>query len=170
MRLRPATAADARTLAEVQVAAWQAAYRGLIPDAKLAQFTVDYRLAGWQRALADPRGCTTLVGEADGAIAGYCWFGPTRDEDGKGEPVGEIIALNIRPAYWRRGMGRRLSESALAKMAATWNVATLWVLKGNERAMRFYEALGFALDGEEKIDLKLTGAPLHELRYRKVIS
>jgi ribosomal protein S18 acetylase RimI-like enzyme len=167
MRIRAAAARDAAALAEVQVAAWQEAYRGLMPEANLARFTVESRVVPWQRALADPRGSATLVAEMDDSIAGYCHFGPTRDEDGKGKPVGEIIALNVRPEYWRRGVGRALCESALADAAAKWKRMTLWVLKGNERAMRFYEALGFALDGKEKTDLKLTGAPLHELRYRK---
>jgi RimJ/RimL family protein N-acetyltransferase len=170
MTVRPAAFEDARALAEVQVAAWHAAYRGLMPDARLAEFTVDKRAALWQRMLENPRSTTTILIEAGGSLAGYCLFGPTRDEDGKHRPIGEIIALNVRPKYWRRGFGKELCEFALREAPARkWRSVTLWVLQGNERAQRFYEALGFALDGSERTDTKLIGAPLHEFRYSKAI-
>jgi RimJ/RimL family protein N-acetyltransferase len=47
---------------------------------------------------------------------------------------------------------------------------TLWILKGNKRAGRFYEALGFGLDGTERLDTHVIGAPIYELRYRKAIA
>lgn len=168
MNIRLAVPEDGAALAEVQVAAWQAAYRGLMPDSALAGFTVEKRAALWQRLLAEPRATGTVVAEVQEMLVGYCLFGPTRDEDGKDKAVGEIIALNMRPDYWRRGIGKTLCGYALREATSReWTSVTLWVLKGNERASRFYEALGFSLDGSERTDIKLTGAPLRELRYRK---
>jgi hypothetical protein len=43
--------------------------------------------------------------------------------------------------------------------------ATLWVLDANAQARRFYEAMGFELDGATK-EVNL-GAPLKAVRYRK---
>ena len=47
--------------------------------------------------------------------------------------------------------------------SAGFREATLWVVRENDRARRFYEALGWALDGAEKVDAQMTGAPLHEV-------
>jgi GNAT superfamily N-acetyltransferase len=103
-------------------------------------------------------------------LAGFCLFGPTRDQDGTNKPTGEIIALNVRPEYWRRGFGKGLCEYAFDEAARRgWTVMTLWILKGNERAARFYEALGFSLDGSERIDTHVIGAPIYELRYSKAL-
>jgi ribosomal protein S18 acetylase RimI-like enzyme len=170
MRIRAAVSEDARAIAEVHVTAWQAAYRGLMPDSYLDELTVEKRAHFWQRVLAEPRSATLVVAENQASLAGFCLFGPTRDEDGRNKSTGEIIALNVRPHCWRRGVGRALCEFALREaQKRKWRLVTLWVLKGNERAHRFYEALGFSLDGAERIDIKLIGAPLHQLRYSKTL-
>ena len=170
MRIRPALPEDAKSIAEVHVAAWQAAYRGLMPDAYLDELTVEKRTAVWQRSLALPSPGTVVVAETKDSLAGFCLFGPTRDEDGKNKSAGEILAINIRPDCWRNGFGRALCDLALGEAPRRgWVLVTLWVLNGNQRARRFYESLGFSLDGTDRIDTKLIGAPLHELRYRKEV-
>ena len=168
MRIRPAAPEDARAIAEIHVAAWRAAYRGLMPDAYLDQLSVEKRAALWQRTLAQPGSSMLAVAEDKDALTAFCFFGPTRDEDGKEQRIGEIIALNVRPQSWRRGHGKALCEFALRELPRRERRSvTLWVLRGNERAQRFYEAQGFRLDGSERVDVKLIGAPLHELRYRR---
>ena len=168
MTVRPAAPADTRSIAEVHVAAWRAAYRGLMPDSYLDELTVEKRTALWQRVIAEPRSSSLVVADAEGSVTGFCLFAPTRDEDGRDKPVGEIIALNVRPDCWRRRYGRALCEFALREGPRRgWTAMTLWMLKGNERACRFYEALGFALDGAERVNTKLIGAPIQELRYSK---
>jgi RimJ/RimL family protein N-acetyltransferase len=42
---------------------------------------------------------------------------------------------------------------------------TLWVLRENDQARSFYEALGFRQDGSARIDTALIGSPLREVRY-----
>jgi ribosomal protein S18 acetylase RimI-like enzyme len=139
-----------------------------MPDSVLQEMSVEKRTALWTRSLTQPNPRTLIVAENQTTIAGFCFFSPTRDEDGKGKRVGEIIALNVHPAHWRSGVGRALCEHVLRESPRrNWTSLTLWVLEGNERACRFYEALGFALDGSERIDVSLVGSPLHEFRYRK---
>lgn len=162
--------ADVNAIAEIHVAAWRAAYQGLIPESYLDELTVERRLALWQPRLSQQRSSNMLVAEDGGSLAGFCFSGPTRDEDGKNKAIGEIIALNVRPVSWRRGFGRALCTSALDNATRRgWTQMTLWILKGNERAARFYEMLGFTLDGTERIDQHVVGAPIYELRYRKAL-
>jgi ribosomal protein S18 acetylase RimI-like enzyme len=170
MHIRAASPEDAKAIAEVHVAAWQATYRGLMPDSFLDELTVEKRIVLWQHALREPSSATLVVAQDRESLAGFCFFGPTRDEDGKNKPVGEIVALNVRPDCWRSGFGRGLCDFALREAPRRkWKTVTLWVLKGNERARRFYEALGFSLDGADRIDTKLIGAPINELRYSKIV-
>jgi len=166
LTLRAAKREDARAIAEIHVAAWRAAYRGLMPDDYLASLSVDERTTMWQNALGRATPAQLALAEIDGMLAGFCIYGPTRDK----EPpeVAEIYAVNIHPEYWRRGAGRLLCEHALREAAAREHSAvTLWVMKGNERAAIFYERLGFAPDGALRTNADLTGHPFDEMRYRK---
>lgn len=166
--LREARVADAAALAEIHIAAWRAAYRGLMPDEYLAALSLDERTRMWSSVLARPSPAKSVIAEIDGAAAGWCRFGPTRDEEAA--EVAEIYALNIHPQFWRRGAGRALCEHALHEAAVREHTTlTLWVLSGNQRARRFYESIGFVPDGAEKTDTRLIGSPLHDLRYRKEI-
>ncbi len=170
MTVRAAALQDAASIAEIHVAAWLAAYRGLIPDSYLDELTVKKRLELWKRRLAQPDQSSVLVAEDAGSLAAFCLFGPTRDEDGRNKPIGEIIALNVRPGCWRLGFGRALCDEALSGAhRRRWTAVTLWILKGNERAARFYEALGFVADSTERLDQHVIGAPIYELRYRKAL-
>lgn len=54
-----------------------------------------------------------------------------------------------------------LMNAAFEKLAAYKHIA-VWVLKGNERAIKFYEKYGFRFDGTEQ-EVKL-GKPNTELR------
>jgi ribosomal protein S18 acetylase RimI-like enzyme len=169
LTLRAAKREDARAIAEIHVAAWRAAYRGLMPDDYLAALSVDERAKMWHDALGRASPAQLALAELDGTLAGFCIYGPTRDK----EPpeVAEIYAVNIHPDYWRRGAGRLLCEHALREAAAREHSAvTLWVMSGNERARSFYERLGFAPDGALRTNSELIGRPFDELRYRKAIA
>jgi ribosomal protein S18 acetylase RimI-like enzyme len=167
--VRDAKIEDVATIAAIHVAAWRAAYRGMMPDAYLASLSVDERINRWKSNLARPGPAKICVAEIGGEMAGFCSFGPTRDQ----EPAdtAEIYSINIRPESWGRGAGRALCEHALREAAAReHSVMTLWVLKENERARHFYEKLGYKPDGAEKTDVTLIGSPLNDVRYRKAIA
>jgi ribosomal protein S18 acetylase RimI-like enzyme len=169
--LRRATVNDVRSIAEVHIAAWRAAYRGLMPDSHLAELSVETKASLWQQSLTEPNPGTLIVAESDRTVGAFCFFGPTRDADGKDKRVGEILSLNVRPELWRRGFGQVLCEFVLSEAPhRQWTTVTLWVLKGNERACRFYEALGFFQDGTDRTQTSLIGVPLHEVRYQKIVS
>lgn len=141
MGIREATIDDARAIAEVQVAGWQAAYRGLMPDAVLDGVTLAVREPAWVKNLAERRGSRTTVLEREGRVVAFGCFGPSRYEEG----LGEVWALYVAPAAWRTGAGRALLDEGLRFLDAP--AVMLWVLECNARAIRFYEACGFRLDG-----------------------
>jgi RimJ/RimL family protein N-acetyltransferase len=71
----------------------------------------------------------------------------------------------VAPEHWRRGVGRTLLRAAIDELSAEGaGDVTLWVLEGNRVAERFYEAMGFRLDGAEQ-RRPITGGAT-ERRYR----
>jgi len=159
--VRAATPDDAAVIARIHVDAWRAAYRGQIPQPYLDSLSADERTRTWAGTLARPGPGRVLVTEM---LTGFSFYGPSRDgEDG----AAEIFAVYVRPDCWRRGAGRALCEEALHDARGRECAAvTLWVLKTNERARRFYERIGYVADGAERTNTRLTGFSLHEMRYR----
>jgi RimJ/RimL family protein N-acetyltransferase len=171
MTVRTATLSDAPILAEIHVAAWRAAYADHMSAELLAGMRVEDRTAMWQRVLSEPnpRTVAVKVHKADEPVA-FCVYGPSRDQDAKDTDIGELIALNVHPAQWRKGHGQTLCLQVLAHARAQhWSAITLWVVSGNARARAFYEQLGFTADGTEKQDATLVGSVLHEVRYKLLV-
>jgi len=170
--VRPARAEDAGQIALVHVRSWQGAYRGLIPQAFLDGLDVAQRTRTWERALAEtdnPR-AGVLVADDGGSVVGFVGYFPSRDPDADPDLIGEIGAIYLLPGAWGTGIGRRLMEAALGRLAgAGFTQVTLWVLDANDRARRFYEAGGWSADGAAKQD-DSRGFPLSEVRYRRSLS
>jgi GNAT superfamily N-acetyltransferase len=149
MRVRWATPQDARAIAEVHVASWLGGYRGIVADDVLDRVSVDQREEQWRRWLGDEaRGSRTLLAGRGGRVEGFCSLAIPARGSNEGADVAEIPVLYVAPEAWRHGVGAALMSRALAEAEARGlRSAVVWVLDGNERAIRFYEALGWQLDG-----------------------
>jgi ribosomal protein S18 acetylase RimI-like enzyme len=167
--VRTATADDAGALAEIHVEAWRIAYRGLFPQAEIESIRVEQRRQFWKGMLSRAGASKVDLAEDEAGVIAFCSYGPTRDADTAGSA--EIYALYAHPEKWRRGAGRRLCERAIGEaINRAHSVMTLWVVKGNEAACRFYERLGFAADGAQRRNTRLLATPFDEIRYRKAIA
>jgi GNAT superfamily N-acetyltransferase len=168
MSIRSAVEDDAYAIARVQILAWRQAYAGLMPQSFLDRMDSVRRVTSWRRALGAPAaGITDVVLDPAGEIIGFFVYGPSRDADAT-VGTGELVAINLLPSHWRQGLGRSMMGRLLAVAAERrWQALTLWVLEANMQARRFYEAHGFEADGASQVDVRLTGAPLHLLRYRR---
>ena len=166
--LRPARPADAMEVARVHVRSWQAAYRGLLPDDVLDGLRPEDRAARYTFGSTDPAQPATLVAVVDGAIRGFATTLPADDEV---EPdAGQLGAMYVDPMSWGDGVGRALIEAARGLLvAAGFGQAVLWVLSGNERAIRFYEQDGWRADGAVRREV-VWGVPVDEVRYRRRLS
>jgi GNAT superfamily N-acetyltransferase len=164
---------DADAIGSVHVRAWQAAYRGQLPDDHLDGMSIPERQASWRTGLPDPaRTSTVLVVEdpADGHVCGFTTVGPLRP-DGSGDldpaVAGQLYAINLEPEAWGRGIGTPLLHAASDELAAQgYGLAILWTLRTNARARRFYEREGWRADGAEHLET-WEGVELDEVRYRR---
>jgi len=164
--IRPATTGDVHPLARVNLASWRAAYRGIMPAEGLAALTLAEFEAVWDENLAAAHR-RNLVAAVNNDIAGFVSFGPTRDDEAD-HTVGEIMGLYLDSGFWNRGIGRALSDEALASMRLDgFREVTLWVLRGNARAIRFYELAGFLLEEGVHMSVRRWDVDLPHIRYRR---
>ncbi|MGG7570562.1 GNAT family N-acetyltransferase [Streptomyces sirii] len=169
------TEADIDAVAAVRVRGWQAAYRGLMPQAYLDAMSVaadaERRRSWFGRR---PPEVSDLVAERDGEIVGWISVGPARDPGLTPEPTaapaaerpaGEVYALYLSPGVIGTGVGRSLLAAGTARPRASgFRTLYLWVLRDNARARRFYERAGFVPDGAEEA-YEVGGSSVPEVRY-----
>ena len=138
VEIRRAEPADAEELTRLHLDCWDDAYTGLVPQEILdaRREDVPARVARWRKILATGH---TSVAEHETRLIGFVNAAP-----GTELPDLEIqlYALYVRAAWWGTGVGHALFTTAVGERSAC-----LWVLEGNERAIRFYERQGFRLDG-----------------------
>ena len=133
---------EIRGKAFVHWKSWQEAYPGLVDQAYLDKLTLEkcedmaYR---WPDNL--------LVAKDHERVVGFVGFGDRGEE---APDTGEIFALYVLAEYYGKGVAQQLMEAGLKQLEAYPQIC-LWVLKENQRAIRFYEKCGFIPDGEETV-------------------
>jgi GNAT superfamily N-acetyltransferase len=142
--IRPATDADARAIAELEVRAWRWAYVDVVAEENM--ITVEERVARWTGAEG------AFVAEVESRIAGVVQV-----------LAGELKALYVEPAAQGAGLGTLLHDVACERLRADGCAeAVLWVFEGNGHARGFFERRGWAPDEARG---EAAGAP--QLRYRQ---
>lgn len=165
-RIREAEPKDARDIAEIHVRSWRAAYRGQLTDDYLDGLNVEDRLEMHRLALeAPPAEYRMWLAEEDGRAIGFAVTGKSEDADAD-ERTAEVFAIYLDPDRVGTGLGRTLFAHAVDDLRGRgYSSATLWVLESNELARRFYEGVGWRLDGattSERVDCEMRPT----VRYR----
>jgi ribosomal protein S18 acetylase RimI-like enzyme len=161
MQILEATLSDARMIAEVHVRTWQTAYDGLLPQPFLSKLSVEKREIQWANSISKQE-TQLLVAKIQTQIIGWASFGASR-ENAAPTSEGEIWAIYVLPEYWSTGAGRSLwlnAKNALQRQG--YKTCILWVLEGNNRAIRFYQAAGFSMNGGPSKEFVL-----HEVTYKE---
>lgn len=98
-------------------------------------------------------------------MIGFAGYGKYRDDTLS--DCGEVFALYVLADYYGQKVGYALMNAAVEKLAAYRKIA-VWVLRGNERAIRFYTRYGFHFDGaEQEIQLGTPNTVLRMILTRK---
>ena len=141
MQLRLAQVNDAPRLAQLHVDTWQAAYRGIVPDAYLAQFTCEKREQAFRRALEAKTEETYLLEENESVVA-ILTIGASRDADLDHARCGELWGIYIAPAYWRRGLGKAVMCEGLRRLKRM-GATKAFVGSYSPEAHALYASVGF---------------------------
>jgi GntR family transcriptional regulator len=170
--IRVASRRDAAGIAAVHVDSWLATYAHLTKTARGTRTGLAGRVALWTRRLTSPEtGCSTLVATTDSRVRGFVYAGPTTDVDDDPSVTAQVFSIHVEPEFAGRGVGRGLMARAVASLrAAGYTAATLWVVAENRRARRFYERLGWRVDGATRRELLAVegeeGDDVEVVRYR----
>ncbi len=165
--VRPAIARDAKAIAEIHVATWQAAYKDLLPADYISEMSVEKRLAYWREAIefGEPQ---LLVATEDDKVVGFAGYDRSRDANTRAT-VGEIWAIYVSPEHWGQGAGLALWDGArdgLKEEGCTQ--VTIWVLLNNERALQFCEhAAGFKREMPSLKTVAFGDTKLEEIRLKR---
>lgn len=144
--VRDATIVDAEAIARVHVRSWQHAYAGLMPADLLAGLSVADRATAWADRLTAAANPLLVVTVPE--VVGFAAFGPNPTDPARGH----LYAIYLDPSWWGRGAGRLLHDEVVARLDEHYPHSTLWVLRGNDRATRFYRAAGWQPDGTTNLD------------------
>lgn len=150
----PMTEADMDGKGYVHHRSWQETYRGLIDDSYLDGMTLEKCVK-----IAHRWSDNILVAKDGERIVGFAGYGAYRDDSLT--DTGEIYAIYLLSEYHGQKIGYALMNAAVEKLR-DYPAVAVWVLKGNDRAISFYERYGFVFDGTEA-DVML-GTPNKELR------
>ena len=138
----------------VHYKSWHETYTGLVDAGYLKGITLVKCTA-----IAHKRLDNVIVAKDGEKVIGFVGYGAYRS--GTLPAHGEVYAIYVLAEYHGRRIGYELMNAALEKLSAYKKIA-VWVLKGNDNAIRFYERYGFRFDGT-KAELML-GAPNEVLR------
>lgn len=138
--------------------AWHEAYTGIVPDSYLVRRTLEHCVKSAYNDTSN-----TYVAIINHDVAGFVSFGKCRDEDVKDQ--GEIGAIYILQKYYGEKIGYSLMQEALSRMTE-YNDVYVWVLEENDRAILFYEKVGFKKEDKHK-SLNIDGVELREIRMKK---
>lgn len=166
--VRAAQVADADALGSIAARAWEATYRGIVPDPVLDEWIAGFT-ENWRRVLAERPADSpsrAWVAERDGRILGYLTTSPAKDEWVPAPAgAGEVTNLYVDPDVIGMGVGRLLYEHGVGDLRERgFDPLVIWAFRDNARALRFYERMGLAIDAET--DWLLGGVPCPIVRFR----
>jgi ribosomal protein S18 acetylase RimI-like enzyme len=140
VRIRPAQAPDADSVARLHADSWRRHYRGAFADSYLDGDLDSDRRAAWSGRLARNEGAATVLAELDGRLLGFVHV--VFDDD----PTWGSLVDNLHVVHdqHRGGIGRRLmAHAAKAVVDGAANPTMhLFVLEQNVAAQQFYQAIG----------------------------
>lgn len=134
--IRKAVAADASRIAEISIFTKRMNYRTIFHNDQVSFGEMQvYPLA--KQFLDDPEKLSGFWVFDDGFVKAYIHL------DGS-----QIVELYVDPFFENQGIGSKLIEFAIHQFDAD----TLWVLKKNQSARRFYERHGFSESGQRQLE------------------
>jgi GNAT superfamily N-acetyltransferase len=165
MIIRPATPADAHTIATVRITSWRATYRGVVPDSYLDAMTPAESQDNWRAVAAgEVAGAELLVCDIDGAVVGFAAYGAARPPDfGYG---GELYATYYLPEAMGKGYGTAMVAAVARGLARLGHAdMILWVMEANARGRRFYAGTGGAVVPGSRRSFDIDGTAIWEIAY-----
>lgn len=153
--IRKCTAEDADGRGKVHFRSWKETYSGLMPAEYLGELRPDI-LIKRAREHTD----NTFVAVIGNKVVGFSCYLQNSREFVSVKPSSEIVALYVLKEYQGCGIGKALINAVKNELMG--KTVLLFVLKGNEQAIKFYEHIGFSFTGKS-VSQEVSGGRIEEL-------
>lgn len=152
VRIRRVMVGDEKRLAYIQTESWKEAFREIVPADILAKCTDIGRATEMYKQLLEENKGNGYILELEEKPHCMAWWDAARNRDMDG--FAELICIHSLKDNWRKGYGKMMMKKVLDDVKrAGYSKIMLWVFDNNIRAIRFYEAFGFAASGRKKPSL-----------------
>lgn len=164
-RIKKATLDDIDILGQIHAESWQQAYKNIISDLVLADFTAKKRADRFKKVMSES-GEENYMLLVDNQPVGFTSIGSSRDDDFSNN-TGEIWGIYLAPDHWRKGYGSKLFNWAEYELKSRgYKSIALWVLKDNNQARSFYEKHNYNKESRREI-ITIGNNKLEKVRYIK---
>jgi len=158
---RAAKVEDAAGIATVEVLTQQIAYRHFLPASHLDTMSVSDRTQVWYGFIQSDDPTQVIVAAHEERVIGWMRIGKYSNPE-----MGYIFDLFVLPDYWGKGIGKSLMYNVSQVFKENGHkAALLYAFEDNMRSRRFYERLGWSLDGRV-YDKEISGVPVRFLCYK----
>lgn len=142
VEIRPAESADIPAVQAVAREAWYAAHEPIVGADSIESFLAEYYDRESLAEQLDPE--TVFLVAVDEAVVGFAVAGPTDD------PSTFVLGrIYVSPDRWGEGIGKRLLQEIESRASERGGERMrLGVMAENDRAVAFYEAVGYERVGE----------------------
>lgn len=160
--IRKAQISDAQGIAEIYISGSKVAYSDVVPNKHLKSLSLEEKTEDYVSRISS-QSEEIYVSEENGVLNGFISF--IRNTRPK---TFELLQIYVKPQMKNRGIGKKLI-AFLENLAKTDKIVELflWVIKGNEEALSFYEKMGFRDDKEERL---LERYGVQQIRLSKKVS
>lgn len=167
IKLISATVENVASMSTIHARSWKKAYRGLLLDHYLDSIPDDRWISMLSKGIAE-KTIVAWIAFVKVKPAGCVCIGESSYPNYQGQC--ELISIYVLPEYWRAGIGSLLMKQIL-KYARSHHYLEigLWVLEGNNQAIKFYERFDFFLN-QDNISCEIGAQTTTELRYIKKLS
>lgn len=151
INIRLANHHDVDNMATIHCQSWEQAYQNLLPKTYIeANNNLADKVAMWAQVIPQVNTTTLIAYDETKRDVGFVSY---YQKDKQVEFA--ITTLYVLPQNQDRGVGTALMAAALQKMKQINPVAlvSLWVLKTNLAAIRFYQHQGFTVSDEQEVEI-----------------
>lgn len=158
LKIRQALPKDALQIATINTLGWKVGYRGLVCDSILDEMQVsEKRIQRTKEHIANSE--IFLVAEQNEKVVGFLRGGKPKREN---LPYSyEIHVFYVHPDHWRSGVGTALFNAFKEKIKGS--SFCVYMLDGNERALKFYQKMGGVRHPEFDCDVQINQITIHDI-------
>ncbi len=128
-----------RDIALVKKQVWETTYRGIYPDCKFDNFSLEKESEKFAQ-LIDSADTHLYVAQVDGNIVGYMAYGKNPRFPQSSD--NELVLLNVLKEYQGKGIGKMMFNFAKDSLKEKGDKFLIYCNKYNEKAQDFYKAMG----------------------------